>query len=77
MRTWNILRSLGLDEEFSKVAHFPADGSLGGWHLSAASLRLSYLSTGVGFDYRRSDAPTEGLSFERFELPCSWVFLDI
>ena len=28
-RTWNILQFLGLDEEFSKVAHAPPDGSLG------------------------------------------------
>lgn len=29
---------------------------------------------GVGFDYRRSDAPKEGFRFRLVQMPCMWAF---
>ena len=70
-RTWIILELMGLSEQFSKIAHAPPDGSLGKpeWPHYGTLIYLCFYCAGVGFDYRRSDQPTEGFRFHLVEVP--------
>lgn len=69
-RTWTILELLGLSREFSKIAHAPPDGTLGQRiQLSLSASTDVFVDVGVGFDYRKSDQPSEGFRFHLVEVP--------
>lgn len=75
-RTWRILEKMGLAPEFSKIAHAPPTGAQGQTRCYLRCERIHFtlrLPQGIGFDYRRSDQPSEGFRFKLVEMPCkSW-----